>query len=117
MVLCEIQAQVTRAETWLEKVRNELYTAAVTVQQTRAVDTCQDRAEMEFVPVQVVLATQLPSQASSMRSAVQPSLEWLANTIADLGMSRESRPAAGSTGPPEHVDALALLARTLALTS
>jgi hypothetical protein len=31
-VLGEITAQVTGAETWLEKVRNDLYAAAVTTQ-------------------------------------------------------------------------------------
>jgi hypothetical protein len=116
-VLGEIQAQVTGAETWLEKVRNDLYTAAVAVQRTRAVDTCRDREDLETVPVRALPATQPPSQAASARSVVQPSVEWLANTIADLGLSRGSRPAVGATGPPEQADALALLARTQALTS
>jgi hypothetical protein len=45
-------------------------------------------------------------------------VEWLANTITDLGLSRGSRLAgAGAAGPPEQADALALLARTQALTS
>jgi hypothetical protein len=116
-VLGEIQAQVTGVETWLEEVRNNLYTAAVAVQQTRAVDRRRDRVDLEPVPVRVIPATQLPSQAASMRSMVQSSLEWLANTIAVLGVSRGSRPAAGAAGPPEQVDALALLSRTQALTS
>jgi hypothetical protein len=108
---------VTGAEAWLEKVRNNLYTAAVAVQRTRVVDTRQDRVDMEPVPVRVIPATQPPSQVSSTRSTVQPSLEWLANTIADLGVSRGLLPAAGAAGPPEQVDALALLSRTQALTS
>jgi hypothetical protein len=74
-VLGEITAQVTGAETWLEKVRNELCTAAVTTQQTRAVDTRQGRVDMEPVPVRVLPATQPPSQAVSARSTVQPSLD------------------------------------------
>jgi hypothetical protein len=90
-VLGEIQAQVTGAETWLEKVRNDLYTAAVAVRRTRAVDMRQGRVDMEPVPVRVILATQPPSQASSMRSTEQPSLEWLANTIAAGGWSCWSR--------------------------
>jgi hypothetical protein len=117
VVLGEIRAQVTGAETWLEKVRGDLYTAAVATQQTRAVDTRQDRTDMEHVPVRVIPATQLTSQATSTRLAVQPSLEWLTHTIAGLGVSRGSRPAAGVAGPQEQVDALALLARTRALTS
>ncbi len=58
MVLGEIQAQATGAETWLKKVRNDLYTAAAITQRTRAVDTRRDRADMVPVPVQVILATQ-----------------------------------------------------------
>ncbi len=112
VVLREIQAQVTGAETWLERVRNDLYTATVAVQWTRAVDTRQGRVDMEPVPVRVIPATQSPSQASSTRSTVQPSLEWLANTIANLGVSRGSPPTAGAAE-----DALALLARRQALTS
>jgi hypothetical protein len=114
-VLGEIQAQVTGAEIWLEKVRNDLYTAGVVTQRTRAEDTRSDR--MESITVRVIPATQQPSQATSTLSMVQPSLEWLTNTIADLGVSRESRPVAGAAGPPEQMDALALLARTQALTS
>jgi hypothetical protein len=116
-VLGEVQAQVTGAETWLEKVRNDLYTAAVATQRTRAVDTRRDREDLETVPVRVLPATQPPSQAASVRSTVQPGVEWLANTIADLGLSRGSRPAVGAAGPPEQTDALALLARTQALTA
>jgi hypothetical protein len=77
----------------------------------------QDRMDMEPVPVQFIPATQPPSQASSTRPAVQPSLEWFASTIADLGMSRGSQPVAGAAGPQEQVGALALLARMQALTS
>jgi hypothetical protein len=57
-VLGEITAQVTGAETWLEKIRNDLYMAAVTTQRTRAVDTRRDRADMVPVPVRVIPATQ-----------------------------------------------------------
>ncbi len=116
-VLGEVQAQVTGAEVWLEKVRNDLYVAEVAVQQTRAVDTHQGSEEQEAVPVRVLPATQLPRQAAIARAPVQPGVEWLANTIADLGLSRGSRPAAAAAGPPEQADALALLARTQALTS
>ncbi len=116
-VLGEITAQVTGAETWLEKVRNDLYTAAVTTKRTRAVDTRQGRVDMEPVPVRILPATQPPNQAVSVRSTVQPSLDWLSSTIANLGVSRGSRLAAVAAGPQEQVDALALLARTQALTS
>ncbi len=116
-VLGEIQAQVTGAETWLEKVRNDLYVAAVATQRTRAVDTRRDSADMVPVPVRVIPATQPPSQTTSTWSTVQPNMEWLTSTIPDLGVSRGSRPAAGAAGPQEQVDALALLARTQALTS
>ncbi len=116
-VLGEVQAQVTGAETWLEKVRSDLYTAAVAVQQTRVVDTRQDRDDVETVPVRVLPVAQPPRQAATTRAPVQPGVEWLANTIADLGLSRGSRPAVGAAGPPEQADALALLGRTQALTS
>ncbi len=116
-MLGEVQAQVTGVEMWLDKVRNNLYAAAVTTQRTRAEDNRRARAEMVPVPVQVVPATQLPSQETSMRSLVQPSMEWLTNTIADLGVDRGSWQASGPAGPPESADALTLLARTQALTS
>jgi hypothetical protein len=77
----------------------------------------QGRVDMEPVLVRIHPATQPPSQAVSSRSTMQPSLDWLSSTIADLGVSRGSWPAAGATGPQEQVDALALLARTQALTS
>jgi hypothetical protein len=67
--------------------------------------------------VRVLPAAQPPRQAAIARAPVQPGVEWLANTIADLGLGRGSRPAAGAAGPPEQADALALLARTQALTS
>ncbi len=102
---------------WLEKVRNDLYTAEVAVRRTRAVDTHQGSEEQEAVPVRVLLAAQPPRQAAIARAPVQPGADWLANVIADLGVSRGSRPAVGTTRLPEQEDALALLARTQALTS
>jgi hypothetical protein len=44
-------------------------------------------------------------------------MEWLTNTIADLGMDRRSRQASGPAWPLEPADALTLLAMTQALTS
>jgi hypothetical protein len=61
-VLGEVQAQVGRAEVWLEKVRNDLYTAEVAVQRTRAVDRRQGSEEQETVPVRVPPAAQPPSR-------------------------------------------------------
>jgi hypothetical protein len=116
-VLGEVQAKATGAEAWLEKVRNDLYTTRVAVQRTRAVDTHQDSEEREAVPVRVLPVAQPPPQAAIARAPVQPGVEWLVNTIADLGLSRGSRPAVGAARLPEQEDALALLARTQALTS
>jgi hypothetical protein len=116
-VLGEVTVQVTSVEVWLEKVRNDLYTATVITQRTRAVDMRQGREDMEPVPVRILPVTQPPSQALPSRWTVQPSLDWLSSTIADLGVSRGSWPAAGAAGPQEQVDALALLTRTQALTS
>jgi hypothetical protein len=84
-VLGEIQAQVTGAETWLEKISNDLYTAAVATQRTRAVDTRRDRMDMESVPVRVIPATRPPSLATSTRSTVQPSL---ASPVGEGGRGR-----------------------------
>jgi hypothetical protein len=116
-VLGEITAQVTGSEVWLEKVRSNLYAAAVTTQRTRVVDTRQGRTDVEPVQVRILPVTQPPIQAVPSQLTVQPSLDWLSSTIADLGVSRGSRLAAGAAGPQEQVDALALLARTQALTS
>ncbi len=112
-VLGEITAQVTGAETWLEKVRNNLYTAVA-----------PPRGQGQWTPggigqtwsLSPYESSQPPSQTTSTRSAMQPSMEWFANTIADLVVSRGSRPVAGVAGLPEQVDALALLARTQALS-
>jgi type IV pilus biogenesis protein CpaD/CtpE len=59
-VLGEVQAKATGAEALLEKVRNDLYTAGVAVQRTRAVNTCQDSEEREAVPVRVLPVAQPP---------------------------------------------------------
>ncbi len=85
-VLGEVQAQVTGVEMWLEKVRNYLYMAAVATQRTRAEDDRRARAEMMPVPVRVIPATQRLNQETSTWPTVQPSMEWLTNTIADFGM-------------------------------
>jgi hypothetical protein len=116
-VLGEVQANATGAEAWLEKVRNDLYTAGVAVQRTRAVDTCQGSKEPEAVLVRVLPVAQPPRQTAIARAQVQPGVEWLANTIADLGLSRGLRLAVGTARLPEQEDALPLLARTQALTS
>ncbi len=112
-VLGEVQAKATGVEAWLEKVRNDLYTAGAAVQRTRAVNMRQGSEEPEAVPVRVLPVTQPPRQAAIVRALVQ----WLANTIADLGLSRGSQPAVGAARLPEQEDALALFARTQALTS
>ncbi len=88
------------------KVRNDLYVAEVAVQRTRAVDTRQGSKELEAVPVLVLPAAQPPRQAATARAPVQPGVEWLANTIEDLGLSRGSRLAVGAAGPPEQADTL-----------
>jgi hypothetical protein len=49
-VLGEVQAQVMGAESWLEKVRADLYAAAVAIRRTRAVDNRRTRAEMTRSP-------------------------------------------------------------------
>jgi hypothetical protein len=116
-VLGEVQAQVTGAEAWLEKVRDALYAATVATRRTRAEDNRRARAEMAPVLMRVIPATQLPNQETSTRSTVQPSMEWLTSTIADLGMGKRSQQAAGPAGPCEVADALTLLSRTQALTS
>jgi hypothetical protein len=110
-------AKATGAEVWLEKVRNHLYAAGGTVPRTRAVDKRQDSEERETVPVRVLPVAQPPQQAAIARAPVQPGADWLANVIADLGVSRGSRPAVGTARLPEQEDALALLPRMQALTS
>jgi hypothetical protein len=116
-VLEEVQAQVTGAESWLEKVRADLYEATVTTRRARAEENRRTRAEMAPVPVLVFPASQLPSQEATTRLTLQPNLEWLSSTIAELGMSREPLRASSPAGPPEPADALTLLARTQALTN
>jgi hypothetical protein len=101
-VLGEVQANATGAEAWLEKVRNDLYTAGVAVQRTRADDTRQGSEELEAVPVRVLPVAQPPTQAAIARAPVQPGVEWLANTIADLGLSKGLRPAVGAARLPEQ---------------
>jgi hypothetical protein len=49
-VLGEVQAQVNGAESWLEKVRADLYAAAVASRRTRAVDTRRAGAEVKAQP-------------------------------------------------------------------
>jgi hypothetical protein len=60
-ILKEVQAQVNRVESWLEKVRSDLYAATITIRRTRAVDTRRTGAEATAVPLRVVSDRQLPS--------------------------------------------------------
>jgi hypothetical protein len=68
-VLGEVRAQVEGAESWLEKVRGDLY-AATTIRRARAVDTRKAGAEGTSVPLLVVKDRQPPSQETSARSPV-----------------------------------------------
>jgi hypothetical protein len=85
-ILGEVQAQAGGAESWLEKVRHDLYaTAVAAASRTWAVDTRRAGAEVTTVPLRVVSDRQPSSQESTTRSSVQPNPEWLANTFTDLG--------------------------------
>jgi hypothetical protein len=74
-VLGEVEAQVIGAESWLEKVRADLYAAAVVTRRTRAVDTRRAGAEVTGVALRVFLDRQPPSQEASVRYLVQPTTE------------------------------------------
>ncbi len=86
-VLGEVQAQVEGTESWLKKVRGDLM-AANSVQRTRAVDT-QPAGVSSLL--QISVGRSPSSQNAVARSAVQPTLEWLANTFRALGVGHVRR--------------------------
>ncbi len=107
-VLGEITAQVTGAEVWLEKVRNDLYMAAVTTQRTRAVDTRQGRADMKPVPVRILPGHPATQSGGiiAVDSAAQPGLAQQHHRrpgreqgVTAGGWSRWAAGASGCSGP------------------